>query len=626
VDVRWERLEHNYGVATDIPDLLQAVRDPDPEVAAEALSTLGNHLYHQGGWVCSAATAALPFLLELAKDPDVAGRAEIVELIGLLGREALEVSSVDAGWPSAWQSVWPEVLDLLPDDDPEVRQEAIQVVGGCAVSADAIPVLRRQWETDRLDVVLAVGEVVERTGDADGEAWLRGLLEHDDPHVMVAAVLALAENDPQVPVNHVSGLVSAIRDGDSRVWESSGAVGSASGVMRWVGRTLEHDPVARTTFTLAFEQDTDDPEQRVDVLAQMGELLSQWRSPAPSVIPALIERLDDPVVEVRSRAVHLLASLRTGADHLAEKLDDQGVRSTRSGETVGMAAAWGLAWMKDSRCLPRLTDQIASGDFGTTSNHYGRDFYLPALPGIHEVLSPLAGHAETLLPAIRARLRSADVPDERRAFAKLLGDWRLPSTVPDLIDLLDTDAWSFAAEALGTIGAPAAEDQLARIARDRNSEVAAWAHYRACGSTELALPILADDLTSTNAVRMLADLGPAAAQYADQLAGLAEHPGNWTAVTAAYAHWRITGEPAVAVNTLVRTVEPLSKGTYHPVALPAVRYLGEIGRPALAAAPLLRQAVTTDKRLAHFGSWRSFTEDEAVRTAIAVTLELIEEA
>jgi hypothetical protein len=239
-------------------------------------------------------------------------------------------------------------------------------------------------------------------------------------------------------------------------------------------------------------------------------------------------------------------------------------------------------------------------------------------------LSPLAEHAPALLPAIRARLRNADVLDERRAFAVLLGDWRSPATVPDLIGLLDTDAWSFAAEALGAIGAPAAAEPLARIARDRNSGVAAWAHYRASGSTELALPMLARDLTMNKAVRMLADVGPVAAKYADQLAGLAEHPGEWTAVEAGYAHWRIAGEPAVAVNTLMRTIEPLSKGTYYPVALPAVRYLGEIGRPARAAAPMLREAAATDKRLAYFGSWRSFTEDEAIRTAIATTLDQIE--
>ena len=70
--VGWAALEHNYGSAADVPALLRGCADPDPGRSLDAVGDLDNLLYHQGGWICPAASAALPFLLELAADPRLA--------------------------------------------------------------------------------------------------------------------------------------------------------------------------------------------------------------------------------------------------------------------------------------------------------------------------------------------------------------------------------------------------------------------------------------------------------------------------------------------------------------------------------------------------------------------------
>jgi hypothetical protein len=41
-------LKHNYGDASDVPDLLAACASPDADTACDALADLSNKLYHQG--------------------------------------------------------------------------------------------------------------------------------------------------------------------------------------------------------------------------------------------------------------------------------------------------------------------------------------------------------------------------------------------------------------------------------------------------------------------------------------------------------------------------------------------------------------------------------------------------
>lgn len=91
--IPWATLEHNYGSAENVPALLRACADPDVVQASDAFDELDNLLYHQGGWVCSAAAAALPFLLDLGEGRATAYRHAFVDLVFRLAQEATRVDS-----------------------------------------------------------------------------------------------------------------------------------------------------------------------------------------------------------------------------------------------------------------------------------------------------------------------------------------------------------------------------------------------------------------------------------------------------------------------------------------------------------------------------------------------------
>jgi hypothetical protein len=81
--VDWAAASHAYGPATDVPRLLAALRSPHAELRAKALDGLYNRLRHQGTLYPAAAVTA-PFLLELAADPELPDRHEIVALVAHL--------------------------------------------------------------------------------------------------------------------------------------------------------------------------------------------------------------------------------------------------------------------------------------------------------------------------------------------------------------------------------------------------------------------------------------------------------------------------------------------------------------------------------------------------------------
>ena len=62
--INWAELEHAYGPATDIPDMLRALTSPDKKVRDKVHYDLYGNLYHQGT-VYSATSRAVPFLIEM---------------------------------------------------------------------------------------------------------------------------------------------------------------------------------------------------------------------------------------------------------------------------------------------------------------------------------------------------------------------------------------------------------------------------------------------------------------------------------------------------------------------------------------------------------------------------------
>ena len=80
-EVPWQSLQHAYGPAGDVPALLRALIQPEKQ--EEALCDLLGNIWHQGT-VYEASSYAVPFLVELAVEPTVTRRDEILGLIGSL--------------------------------------------------------------------------------------------------------------------------------------------------------------------------------------------------------------------------------------------------------------------------------------------------------------------------------------------------------------------------------------------------------------------------------------------------------------------------------------------------------------------------------------------------------------
>ncbi|GAB7037679.1 MULTISPECIES: NACHT domain-containing protein [Catenuloplanes] len=554
--IAWHRLEHNYGTASDVPGWLRDCAGDDAERAAAALDDFDTAVYHQGGWICPAAPAALPYLVDLAAGRAVHHRPVIVRLIARFIDEAALVDrkNVDPAWPAAVEREVPRLTVLLDDPEPAVRRETTWLLSRDGLPQQAVTAaIRRRWqvEDDRVtcwDLIAAFGALLERDrGAGDIRALLHALLDDADVQTGLAAVHALAGTDPDVPLTRTPQLLAAIRDPGVEAWRSSAWRGAS--VVDGTGRLLQHDPVVATGFALAIGRGPDRAE-RLAGLQRAAALLAQWRTLPPALHDFLVERLADDDAEVRFRAAFLLACVPSpaAADALAALSADTAVRDSPEGVTVGDAAVWALARLGDARCVPLIRQRLAGSRLGFAPN--GLFYTTPVgscggfwLPAVDEALTPLAAHAASLVPAVRV--------GSSHALCRLLGAWGAVAApaVPQLVPLLDRrDLQVTAAETLGGIG-PAAADAAADLRRHASTPAAAWAHWRVTADPALALDALTG-VTHPHDLRRLGDLGPLAAGEADRLRGLSRSHNDWVRNEAAYAHYRVTADPALAVAVL----------------------------------------------------------------------------
>jgi hypothetical protein len=82
-DIQWSSLGHAYGSATDVPQLLRDLAQRNAEVREEARDHLYGNLWHQGS-VYEATAYAVPFLVELVREPLVQERHELLIYLALI--------------------------------------------------------------------------------------------------------------------------------------------------------------------------------------------------------------------------------------------------------------------------------------------------------------------------------------------------------------------------------------------------------------------------------------------------------------------------------------------------------------------------------------------------------------
>ncbi|MGW4898198.1 hypothetical protein ACWEQL_39045 [Kitasatospora sp. NPDC004240] len=212
-----------------------------------------------------------------------------------------------------------------------------------------------------------------------------------------------------------------------------------------------------------------------------------------------------------------------------------------------------------------------------------------------------------------------------------------PAT-PELIRLLEGIRARAAAWTLGRIGpeAAAAAGPLAALARGEvrparyeeayqvasnpwhGTQTAAWAHWRITGDPGLALAVIGGAARAglgRPVLGHLADLGPLAVGHAPDVRPMLNSVGAWTRVGAAQAWWRLTGDAETAVATLLPELGPLAAGRTGELPLRVVTILGAIGRPAAAAVPLLTEVAASERRYTS-----TILDDERLQRAVTTAL------
>lgn len=654
--IDWSELRHNYGTADGIPSLLRACASADLEAAVKAHAELENFLYHQGGWVCPAASAALPFLVRLAADPGLLVRPAVIELIARLARTGTQALPrwVDPAWPAALRAVTPDLLALLADGDPQVRRAATFLAGiGGLIPDQAVPALRARLDAEqdpavRYDVMVALGEAAAGTALMGTVRAELAVLARDqpDPQAGLAAVHALARLGQPVSAQ-VPLMVEAVTHQSVTRWRHSAWLGGrASVIVTATGNLLAGDPAAAVSYATGVSG-CGDGGQRVAALNHLGSVLEEWRVLPGPVLPFLAGQLRAPEPDVRFRAAYLLAG--TGreaqpfADALADLITDGSAAGSFGGRTaVSDAAVWALTRIGDPRGVPELGSRLRGSrtGFPTGNASFGRQvgrhaLFIAALPSIGVVVTAADPGAQ-LLDLVIARLRTAAdtaALDLAAILCETLGGWgaRAAPAVPQLHHVLRESTpgrypSQAAAAALGRIG-PAAREAAANLRRHAlaGSHDAAWALGRVTGDIPEAVTTLIGMIrlpAGNHVLRYLADFGTEAAEAEEWLAdSLSSSPGDWRQVEAAHAWWRITGDAGTAISALAQAARPLANGAFLPVRLAAMRYLAAIpdpepDGPAAAVVTATAQAVLANpRRLAGNGGWRAFTEDDQVRAA-----------
>ncbi|MFC4913910.1 hypothetical protein [Actinomadura gamaensis] len=624
-EVPWDELGYAYSGHCDVPALFRSLL-VDGEAFA-AVEELLNELHHQGGFICTAAPAALPFLVEAAGSPRVPCRALVLVILARLARTAATVAPrlVAPDWPRAWKRAHPGLLALLDDADPAVRTGAIWVLSNDVTDPDEVArTLIDGWPDPdvsvRIDTLLALGDLAERLSVAvlpETLVFLRDRADGADAHHAMYAALALAAALPGRPVpaaSIVAGLAA-----EAVALPHSNLAPRDSVHVTDVLRDLDRRTGEAVCAALLTR-----PEEHLRAMAVQaaGDVLARRR--APELLSALREcvgTLENPAPALAILAAHARREEPRDADLMAPHLDGP------SGEL----AMWGLAWSGDDRALPGLLDLLARRRTGLTwhGRRAERFGFWPSSPSLAELLTPCAPWAASLVASVSPYLRADATDGMRQSLLETLAAWaatqaaEVARLVPEVAALLDRDEWGRAAAVLGAIGPEAAQavpdvERMFGSGGPRARVETAWAHFRMTGDPEPALRVLGPRLGDDHHVtRRLGDLGSHAAAYVPTLRLMAKASEIWTAFHAAHALIRITGDPDEGTHVLMRPLRELLEGRPLPLATAAARALDDVRELPGGYIITIRGVLADDRRHSHLGGVSAIREDLELRALLA---------
>lgn len=259
-EVDWASMNHAYGSAADVPELIRNIASDDDEVREEAFYAAYGNIFHQGSRY-EATAPAVPFLLEILQQPDYPAQAALLyllshlvmgyseswipygvgfqiegmreELAELEARPAEERENDekdDLGWGTDEEWLrWhvnitdearkgvPRFMRLLGSDDEYVRTAAAFMLSWLPEDLEMFsPALWELASNDESDTVRANALIALAiaSGDESFEEYreeVEGMLADGEPIVQFAAAVALGTWNPEgVPDAVVQVLLDAI--------------------------------------------------------------------------------------------------------------------------------------------------------------------------------------------------------------------------------------------------------------------------------------------------------------------------------------------------------------------------------------------------------------------------------
>lgn len=296
-EVPWGELEHAYGRADNIPTLLRRLAAGDPD-ALDDFRMADDGLVHQA-CVYPATAAAVPFLVELAADPEVPGRDVI--LVGAVNAAVCEGSELERphGVRRRLAGQVDQLLGLLDDENALVRRMAVTALAHCdppPAAAGAIMYDRLVGEVDpgTRTALIAASVTCDPT---QGREWVREAYRDPAANVRAAAVYATAVNSLPWTPQTTTALVECWEDGDPLpqsewLWD----------LRWWLAAVFDHLPADAHRTVLHALTNSPVAHARLGALQAVEHLHREARSYVRILGDRLKGFVDDTDPDVRARA------------------------------------------------------------------------------------------------------------------------------------------------------------------------------------------------------------------------------------------------------------------------------------------------------------------------------------
>ncbi|WP_432149723.1 HEAT repeat domain-containing protein [Streptomyces sp. bgisy029] len=600
-EVDWASMEHAYGPADDVPVLLRGLASADPAERESALDGMYGAVHHQGD-VYACTLACIPFLFELAVDPEVQDRGSVVELLTSIGGFDLDEDDDEidedeiegaANYAMAAAAVTAGAgvfFELVADEDPGVRLAAPLALATLHRHPVRVLALLRERlpaepdEEVRLALVEAAGRIALRHRPLAGRVteWLSLLVDRERaPGLRLAALAQLARCCPDTLPRDVVPVVSELL------------------------RELRTAPGGAPEFDQDGEPEAEaEPEPEAEPVG-CTDVTRAEQAAAPTLVGQLRAlSAQDNAGRGTPWAADLLRTLHVGLDDRVGDRTALLVDQLRSPDrwqridAVRMSGGLIRAWRGSYEELVALVgDQLADPDprLADAASHVLEELFSLAAPTADALAARLAADPGGWVkewvsgpPGLGSTVKALARLGDARAVPALAAALELPEVPHDV---------GFAVTHLGPAARPLAgalRRRLAGVALDEGAYdrasplLAGLTGLRAGEATPEVLRVLhgapeyRGEWLRTAALRALGSFGPAAREAVPELRAMLRRPG--TATEAAEALWAVAGDRDAVLPVLV---EALGSDQVHD-RRGAAAALGALGPRAAVVAPRLR--------------------------------------